>query len=274
MGNEATNYELLALKYATRMGSRGHMFLGGDAHDGPLRMDYFIWSIRGGGRIILVDTGFTREVAEKRGRDYLMTPEDCLRKVGIAPESVSDVVITHLHYDHAGNLDKFPNATFHVQDTEVAFATGKYMCFACQRKAFEVDDVTEMVRLVYKDRVRFHDDAGEIAPGVEVFRVGGHTDGLQSVRVRTERGWVVVASDAAHYYENFERQRPFAGVFNVGDMLAGYAKLSEHADTVDHIVAGHDPRVMEIYPPLSQELDGWVVRLDREPRKTKGHSNG
>src|SRR5690606_17743304 len=161
---------------------------------------------------------------------------------------INDVILTHLHYDHAGNLDKLPNARFHIQDAEVDFATGRCMCFEPMRHAYSVEDVVTLVRRVYDDRVVFHDGDQTIAPGVSLLKIGGHTKGLQSVRVHTARGWVVLASDASHYYENMERRRPFPIVHNVADMLTGYTRLSAAADSPDHIVPGHDPMVMTRYP--------------------------
>jgi glyoxylase-like metal-dependent hydrolase (beta-lactamase superfamily II) len=112
----------------------------------------------------------------------------------------------------------------------------------------------------------FHAGDDELAPGLFVHLVGGHTDGLQVVRVRTGTGWLVLASDASHYYENMERGRPFPIVFDVGAMLAGYDTLRRLASTTDEIVPGHDPLVLERYPPSSAELAGVAARLDRPLR--------
>src|SRR3546814_19815489 len=122
------------------------------------------------------------------------------------------------------------------------------MGFKPERYAYSVEDVVTMVRNVYEERVVFHDGNAELAPGVSWLKIGGHTKGLQSVRVNTQRGWVVLASDASHYYENMERQRPFPIVHNVADMLSGYARLESAAASPDHILPGHDPLVMERYP--------------------------
>ena len=105
-----------------------------------------------------------------------------------------------------------------------------------------------------------------VAPGLSVHRVGGHTDGLQVVRVHTERGWVVLASDASHLYANMEQNRPFPAVYNVGDMIEGYRRVHELADSAQHVVPGHDPAVLTRYPAASSETDGWIVRLDAAPR--------
>ena len=261
-------YEIYALRYATRPAKRSDHFIGGDPHDGPMPMDYFLWVVRGGGRTVVVDTGFTAEVATARGRTFLIQPTELLRRLGVTPESVGDVVLTHLHYDHAGNLDKFRNAAFHVQDEELAFATGRYMCFHRFRHGYEVDDVVDLVRLVYKDRVHFYKGDAELAPGISLHRIGGHTAGMQCVRVHTARGWVVLASDTTHFYENMESQRPFTTAFHLGDMLEGFETLRRLADTPEHIVPGHDPKVMERYPPATAALAGSIVRLDVAPAKS------
>ena len=114
-------------------------------------------------------------------------------------------MVTHLHYDHVGNFELFPAATLHLQEREMHYATGRYMCQECFRGAFEVEDVVGMVRQVYAGRVRFHDGDAELFPGVSLHLIGGHTMGLQVVRVATRRGWVVLASDASHFYANMEQ---------------------------------------------------------------------
>ena len=179
--------------------------------------------------------------------------------------NVEDVIITHMHYDHVGTFDDFPKARFHLQDAEMSFATGRHMSNDYMRHPYEVDEVVSMVRLVYKDRVKFHDGNAELAPGVTVHRIGGHTDGLQSVRVMTQRGWVVLASDASHYYEHMRSKRLFTLAFNLGDMLNGYRTLHELAESADHVIPGHDPLVMNYYPAPSPDLEGIVVRLDVPP---------
>ena len=97
--------------------------------------------------------------------------------------------------------------------------------------------------------------------------VGGHTPGMQFVRVHTSRGWVVLASDVTHYYENMETGRPFTAAFHIGEMLEAYDALRGHAPTPQHIVPGHDPLVMRRYPPARTELEGIVVRLDVMPKE-------
>lgn len=200
---------MLALRYATRSARRPGNFLGGDPHDAEMPLDYYFWAIRGGGRLILVDAGFNEDMAGARGRTLLRRPVDALKLIGVAAEDVREIVITHLHNDHAGAASDFPNARFHLQDDEMSYATGRCMCHARLRHSYELGHVTHMVSMVFGDRVIFHKGEAEIAPGVSVHQIPGHSPGMQAVRVRTARGWVALASDASHFYEHFETGRCF-----------------------------------------------------------------
>ena len=258
----APAYEIYAIKYAHHARTVSQNFLGGDPHDGPMPLDYFVWLVRCAEREFVVDTGFNAAAAARRQRQLLRPVENALSLMGAETQSVQDVVITHLHYDHVGNFDLFPRATFHLQDLEMQYATGRCMCHEPMRHAFDVEDVVGMVRNVYAGRVRFHAGDAQIAPGISVHLIGGHTMGLQAVRVATRRGHVVLASDASHFYANMGEARPFPIVYNVADMMEGWAKLRSLADSPEHVIPGHDPLVLERYPAPSRELQGIVARLD------------
>ena len=259
------SYEIYAIKYGERMGTRGGMFVYGDPHNEPMAMDYYVWAIRSSNRTVVVDCGYGREEGERRGRTFLRCPTEGLESVGIDASEVKDVIITHMHYDHAGNLDLFPNARFHVQDEELSYVTGRAMTHEVIRSSYKIEDVVEMIRLVYDDRVVFHSGDEEVFPGVSVHHIPGHTRGLQSVRVNSRRDWVVLASDAAHYYENVEKHTPFSVLENMFLKLEGFRKLRSLSPTPAHWVPGHDPEVMRRYPAASPELEGIAVRLDEEP---------
>jgi glyoxylase-like metal-dependent hydrolase (beta-lactamase superfamily II) len=258
-------YEVHALRYARHERRAGENFLGGDPHDGPMPMDYFVWLVRDAGHTFVVDTGFNAEAARRRGRELLRCPSAALRLMGVDAGAVQDVIVTHLHYDHIGNFDLFPSATFHLQEREMYFATGRHMGDPAQSGAYDVEAVIGMVREVYKGRVRFHDGDAEIAPGLSVHHIGGHTLGLQAVRVRTGRGDVVLASDASHYYANMLEKRPFPIVYDVEEMIAGWERCCALANSADHVIPGHDPEVLVRYPPSAAGLEGIAARLDVAP---------
>ena len=259
-------YEIYAVKYAEHRNRKmSETFIGGDPHDTSAALDFFVWAIVGKRKTYLVDTGFNHEVAALRGRQIQRLPREGLAMLGIDAGKIEDVIITHLHFDHAGTFADFGNARIHLQDSEMAFATGRHMCHGVLRHPYHVEDVCAMVRKVYADQVTFHDGDEEIAPGISVHHVGGHAKGLMSVRVNTKRGAVVLASDASHLYANMEEKRPFPIVYSVGEMMEGWNKLYRLADSPRHVVPGHDPLVMHRYPAPSRELEGIVVRLDADP---------
>ncbi|HEY4371202.1 MAG TPA: N-acyl homoserine lactonase family protein [Burkholderiales bacterium] len=262
-----TPYEIYAIRYATVVRKHaGENFIGADPHEHGGTMDYFVWLVRNAERSFVIDSGFTAAVGRKRGREFLRCPSEGLAALGLPVDQVKDVVVTHLHYDHIGNFALFPNAVFHLQDREMAYATGRHMASPVMNAAYEVEDITAMVREVYRGRVRFYNGDTELAPGLTLHHVGGHTDGLQIVRVWTQHGWMVLASDATHYYANMEEQRLFPIVFDVGAMVEGWRRCRELADAPQYVIPGHDPEVLKRYPASGPGKEGWIARLDVEPR--------
>lgn len=266
---EPSPFEVYAIRYATVARRSAENFIGGDPHEAGERMDYFVWLARNASRTFVIDTGFNEAAAGRRRREFLRSPVDGLRLLGVDAAKVEDVVITHLHYDHVGNFDLFPQARFHLQDRELTYATGRYMAIEFFSHAYEIDEVVAMVRNVYAGRVEFHDGDADIAPGLSVHHIGGHTKGLQAVRVWTRVGWLVLASDASHYYANMNEHRPFPIVADVTQMVDGWRKLRKLADEPQHVVPGHDPLVMQRYHAPGPALEGIAVRLDAEPTETK-----
>lgn len=268
-GNRSTDvqYEVYAVRYAHREARRPEHFIGGDPHDAPMPMDYFVWAVIGPDKAWVVDTGFDRMDADKRKRQYLRSAAEGLARIGVDAAKVEDVIVTHLHYDHIGGFGQFPAARFHLQDREMAYATGRHMGSPSISHAFEAAHIAEMVHNVFGGRVVFHDGDVDLAQGLSLHLVGGHTMGLQVVRVHTRIGWIVLASDAAHYYENMEAGRPFPIVYNVGDYLDAFRTARRLADSPDFIVPGHDPLVLERYPAAAKGLEGIAVRLDVAPKR-------
>ncbi|MEM6488463.1 MAG: N-acyl homoserine lactonase family protein [Pseudomonadota bacterium] len=259
-------WEVYALRYATRVDRvRADSFLFDD-HATPDPIDYYLWLLRSGGRSIVVDTGYDADEGARRGRPIIRDPGACLVDLGVDPETVETVIVTHLHYDHAGALFRFPNARFHLQAAEMAYATGPCMCHAALNHPFTAEHVCQMVRHVFSGRVTFHEGDGHVAPGVEVAAIGGHSRGLQAVRVLTARGWMVLASDAAHFYENWVGGKLFPIVVDVEAMVRGFARLGVLAGDRTLVVPGHDPLVRRFYPMVAGTAEGASVhRLDVEP---------
>lgn len=257
------DWQVHAVKYADRnTRTRADSFIVDDNHDAPHAMDYYIWVLRRGEEVILVDTGYDSEEGTARGRPIAMDPRDALKPLGITPDTVDQVIVTHLHYDHAGGLHLFPNATLHLQAAEMAFATGPCMCHDHLRAPFTAGHICEAVKRLYSGKVIFPEGEAQIAEGVTVHCIGGHSRGLQCVRVRTQAGWMVLASDASHYYENFMARKAFPIVVDLEDMLDGFNTLERLASHRGLIIPGHDPLVRRLFP---EGAAPHISRLDLGP---------
>lgn len=259
-------FTVYAIKYATRDAQRGEHFYGHDPrdwdpHDTSMPMDYFVWAAVSSEHVVVIDSGFSSEVAARRGRTYLRSPIDGLNSCGIDCTQVRHVVLTHLHYDHAGNLDRFPAATFIVQDDEVAFWTGRYAGRKEFGKLTEPDDIVHLVRENFKGRVQFVDGTQSIVPGITVHRVGGHTQGLQIVRISTEQGYIVLASDSTYFYDNIEQDRPASVLSDLAQVYQAFDTVRSLADSASHIIPGHDPLVMQRFPAVTPGLKEIAVRI-------------
>jgi glyoxylase-like metal-dependent hydrolase (beta-lactamase superfamily II) len=204
MDSHLPEYELFAIRYAERDARRSDHFIGGDPHDGVMPMDYFVWAAIGAERSFVIDTGFTAEVAAARGRRHLRCPAEALGLVGLDRNTVADVILTHMHYDHVGTSTASRRRSFTCRKLSCTTRPAAI----CATRSFEVEDVVGIVRLNFARRVRLYNGPVELTPGISLHPVGGHTPGMQFVRVHTGRGWVVLASDVTHYYENMGGDRP------------------------------------------------------------------
>jgi glyoxylase-like metal-dependent hydrolase (beta-lactamase superfamily II) len=258
-------YEVAAIRFGTRMTSKRECYYRWDSYgepDAPLRMDYFFWLLRNGDRTIVVDTGFAPDVGGRRGRETLCAPTDALRRLGVEPESVETLVLTHLHYDHTGSVDAFPNAQLVVPRSELEFWSGpeaRHPQFAAIIEPAEIDVIVAAQR---EGRVRLLDEDGEIAPGVSALVVGGHSPGQLVLTIDGAGGPVVLASDAVHYYEELELERPFEILVDLREMYAAYATVRGlAAEAGAALLVGHDPEVMNRFPALDGDAAGLGVRI-------------
>lgn len=267
-------YEIIAIRFAEspyRLRFNNCLSCAtGDPHDTPMPMDFYIWVIRNKHRTVVVDVGSKEWKCLQRGHEFIRCPVQGLEAVGVDPLKVDDVVITHLHWDHAGNVEKFPNARIHLQNDEMQYVVGPHMADHGVNHFYLVDDVKTMVERLFEGSLHLLSGEKEIAPGISLHRVGGHAPGMQIVRVYTERGWVVLASDASHFYQNMRGRNPFTVFANYQEMFSGWDLCASLADSPDHIVPGHDPLVLKKYPAVSSSLAGDAVRLDLDPVEFAG----
>ena len=259
-------YEVLAVRYGTRIATRAESYLNFHVYgepDGSFEMDYYFWLVRGGSRTVLVDCGFGAEPGLRRGRTTLVDPLVALAGLGVEPGAVDQLVVTHAHYDHIGNLHRFPDAEVVIARREYEFWTGPYAHRTQFAHSTEPDELEHLAEVAAQGRLRLVEDALELAPGIELTVVGGHTPGQLIAQVAQPGGAVVLAADALHFYDELERDRPFFVVADLLEMYRGFDLLREMTqDPGRLLVAGHDAAVRERFPALpGHDL---VVRITEE----------
>ena len=239
--------EVLAVKYGHRVATRAESYLNYHLYgepDADLDIDYFFWVIRDGAGVILVDTGFAPEVGQRRRREGYSTPAEALPGLGIAADDVTAVVITHAHWDHTGNVRQFPRAQLIMTEAEYGFWTSPLAGRRHFAAHSEPDEIALLARARAEDRVTLFTGGYPLAPGIELTEVGGHTPGQLIATVTTPAGTTVLASDALHFYEEVERDRPFAILADLPAMYRAYDTLAQLAAQPNtRLVAGHDPLV-------------------------------
>ncbi|MFG2007132.1 N-acyl homoserine lactonase family protein [Spirillospora sp. NPDC048911] len=271
-GDSADVFRVYAICYGHRDGRRGQHFHGYDERwDEPHPTAYYVWLAISDRHTVVIDTGISPDRAERLpGLDYLASPVATLERMGFAAGSVDHVVLTHLHYDHTGTADAFERARYVVQRTELDYWTGPWAKRIGRERWLVGDrDLTRLLAAHDEGRVSLVDGDADVVPGLSVHLVGGHTAGTQVVRVRTARGHLVLASDASHFYENVEEDRPFAILHSMTGMYGAFDRIKELADGPGLIVPGHDPEVRRRFPRLPGPL-GDRVSVLHEPVRPAG----
>ncbi len=253
--------EVYAVKYADRNNcKRLKSFILGPAHNQPHPMGYFVWVLKAGDRVIMVDAGYDHNEAKRRGRETLYKPVKAIEALALGAEDVDIIIITHLHYDHAGCLGDLPRAKIHIHPFEMAYATGSCMCEDALRMPFTGAHICDAVTALFSERVSSTAKEDVVVNGVIVHHIGGHSKGLQAARVKTAAGWMCLASDGAHFYENYLTRKPFPIVVDVEEMLRGFDRIQDLATRPEMVIPGHDSLVTSLYPAFGES--GFVWRLD------------
>lgn len=243
-------YEIYALRYATIPDFPVSSLVAGADRARKLDIAMMIWLVRGGGRNILVDSGFYRDQFFKQWHvNDFVKPSETLSRVGLKPEDITDVVITHMHWDHADGADLFPKARIWLQKEELEYYAGSAWQSPRTHGGIDPDDVLALVKLNTQRRVGLVDgDAQEILPGIACYTGGKHTYASQYVAVNTAVGTVVLASDNMYLYENLEKHVPIAQSLDQDSNLRAQDRMKQLAAAPQWIIPGHDPAVMTKFP--------------------------
>jgi glyoxylase-like metal-dependent hydrolase (beta-lactamase superfamily II) len=245
------DYSIVAIRYGTIAAFPADSLVMGAAKDEKIDIAMVFWLIRGGGRNILFDTGFHRETWLRQfpTADYLR-PDEAAKLAGVKPEDVTDIVISHAHWDHMGGIDLFPKATVWIQKQEFSYYTADAWQPGGRHGGIDPDDVKALVQRNIEGRLRLIDgDNVEILPGIHAYTGARHTWASQYIRVDGDPPFVL-ASDNCYLYRNLTEHKASAN-FSEADEPANIrnqARMIELAGSADRVIPGHDPRQFERFP--------------------------
>lgn len=244
------SYEIYAVRYATIPGFQVSQLVAGADPARKLDIAMMVWVVRAPGRNILVDSGFYREQFFKQWHvNDFVKPSEAIARLGLKPEDITDIIISHMHWDHADGMDLFPKAKIWVQKDELEYYAGQGWQSRRTHGGIDPDDVLAAVKLNVQGRVGLvQGDAQEILPGISCYLGGKHTYASQFVTVHTAGGTVVLASDNMYLYENLEKHMPIAATLDAESNLRAQDRMKQLASKPEFIIPGHDPAVMARFP--------------------------
>jgi glyoxylase-like metal-dependent hydrolase (beta-lactamase superfamily II) len=257
-------YEIFAIRYASIPDFPVSALIAGADSSRTFNIAMTIWLVRGGGHNILVDSGFYRpQFFQQFKIAGFIKPSDAIAQSGITPalkpEDITDIIITHMHWDHADGMDLFPNARIWLQRDEYTYYTGPAWQEKGNHGGIDSDDVLATVKLNLAGRVGLvNGDAQQIFPGITCYTGGKHTFQSQFVGVNTKAGTVILASDNMYLYENLEKHVPIAQTFDADSNLRAQDRMKQLAASPQLIIPGHDPLVFDRFPKVKEG----VVRIE------------
>lgn len=247
-------YEVYAIRYATLPDFPVSALVQGADRSRKLDIAMIVWLVKGNGHTILVDSGFYRNQFLKswKVKDFVK-PSEAVAQLGIKPEEITDLIITHMHWDHADGMDLFPRAHVYIQKDEYTYYTGE----AWQKKdthgGIDRDDVMAAVKINLEGRLTLvNGDAQEILPGITCYTGGKHTWQSQYVSVSSREGTVILASDNMYLYENLDKHLPIAQTLDAASNLRAQDRMRKLAAKPGLIIPGHDPAEFERFPKAGQ----------------------
>ncbi len=256
---QTPQYDVYAIRYATIPGFPVSSLIKGADESRKIDIAMMVWLVRGGGRNVVVDTGFYRPQFFKSFKvtDFIR-PDEAVARAGVKPEEVTDVILTHAHWDHADGADLFPKAQIWIQKEEYRYYTGEAWQPDGKHGGIELEDMAFLLRANTEGRLHLIDGDREILPGIRVYTGGRHTWESQYVAVTGKPGPIVLASDNMYLYENLDKHVPIAQTFDAASNLAAQDRMKTLVKDPRFIIPGHDPAVLTRFPKVADA----VVRIE------------
>lgn len=258
MAQNKPSYEIYGVRYATLKDFPVASLVAGADKSRKMDIAMYVWVIKGNGRTILFDCGFYRDqfIQHWHPVDFVR-PSDAIKNAVVQPEDVTDVIISHIHWDHADGFDLFPKATLWIQKDELAYYSGEAWQGTGQRRGrgADADDVLGLVKANIDGHLKLvNGDAQEILPGITAYIGGKHTFQSQFITVNTAGGTVVLASDNVYLNENLEKHVPITATLDADSNLRAQDRMRQLATKPNWILPGHDPAIMKDFPSVAPNV--------------------
>ena len=250
-------YEAFAIRFGTLPQFRVTGLIAGAEPTRRLDIPVMVWLLKGSnGKRVLIDSGFYRQkfLEQWKPQDF-RSPADAVAAAGVTPGEITDIIITHAHWDHVDGADLFPKATVWIQRDEYAYYTGEAWHARNTHGGVDADDMLALLRINTEGRLRFvNGDDQEILPSIRCYTGGKHTWQSQYVGVQTAEGTAVFTSDNVYLYENLEKRVPIAQTLDAASNLKAQDRIKTIASNPSLIVPGHDPAVFERFERVAEGI--------------------
>ena len=246
-------YEIYAIKYAGPFISSGAFIMWMKDWDDVVERNYYLWCLKGPKTTVIVDTGVSPQMAQERKLAGYISPSEVLKKIDVDAVKVEHVILTHIHWDHAGGLSLFPNAHIYIQKNEYQF----WMKDPIAKRppfTFYWDELlkTEIEAIANEERLVQINGDRKILPGIECLLAPGHSIALQAVAVNTAAGTAILGSDCAHVFKNYQQDWPSALIVDMVSWMRSFDKLKSRVSSPALLFPGHDPLMSQNYTEIAK----------------------
>lgn len=248
------NYKIYALKYAGPLTKSGAHFLWQKNWDKKQNGNFYFWLIKNHDRMIIFDTGVNEKLAKEKNLPNYIKPNDLLSKINIDAKKISDIVISHMHWDHLGGLEFFPNAKFYISKNEFEFWTKNKIVKTDPFKLLSDTKSINYTKKLYKQKkIILINQEKEIFPGIKTIFAPGHSPALMALAIETKKGKAILASDSCYSFDNIKLNWPSDVIFNIKDSVETINKLKSLSDE-KLIFPGHDIKLATKYPKIAKNI--------------------
>ncbi len=256
-GQSGDEYQVYALKlHSGAIHSLAKNYVVGANPTDSLKVSAMVWLLKGAnGKNILVDVGYLDTA--KTSKKLVMQADVALQKINVTPSDITDVIITHPHYDHIGGITLFPKAKVWMQKDDFEYFVGEAWQDKESSKFYRKNDVRNIVEINLHGRLKLvKGDDIEIIPGIRVYTGSKHSfDNMYLlVNSNSKTNKIIVASDAIWFYYNLNNLLPATLCFDPVAYVEAMRRMKTLVTNPDFIIPGHDDLVFSKFPKVADGI--------------------